>query len=270
MTDLSHEGSRTTGRVAIRVRRLSKIYRTDKGERIEALRNVSFDVADGEFICLVGRSGCGKSTLLKMMAGLLPRSSGDLFLGDRDVRGPGGNIGMVFQSPVLMPWRTVLDNVLLPVEFRRLSHDRYRLRALELLDMVGLKGFEQRFPHELSGGMQQRASIVRALITDPEILLMDEPFGALDAMTREQMNLEILKLWRASRKTIVFVTHSITESVFLADRVFVMTPRPGTLACMIGVDLPRPRTLSLINTERFGIFVDQIRALLEAKGDVSS
>jgi NitT/TauT family transport system ATP-binding protein len=176
---------------------------------------------------------------------------------------------MVFQAPVLLPWRTIIQNVLLPTEFRRLDATNYRERARELLALVGLEGFEDRYPHELSGGMQQRAAIVRALVQDPPILLMDEPFGALDAMTREQMNVEVLRIWSRNRKTVVFVTHSIAESVFLADRVFVMTPRPGRVAEVIEVDLPRPRDLSIINTEAFGRHAGRIRGLLHSKGDLS-
>jgi NitT/TauT family transport system ATP-binding protein len=248
---------------------LSKTYRSSHGEEINALKDIAFEVNKGEFICIVGRSGCGKSTLLKMLGGLLARTSGVLTLAGRDLNGPGADVGMVFQSPVLMPWRNILDNILMPIEFRRLRRDDYRNRATQLLELVGLNGFERHFPHELSGGMQQRASIVRALIADPQILLMDEPFGALDAMTREQMNLEILRLWHESRKTVIFVTHSITEAIFLADRVFVMTPRPGTLAKVIPIDIPRPRRLNQINTERFGEYAEQLRTLLQANGEIS-
>jgi len=269
--DLIRQSASTGKRTPIiGARGLNKIYRSEHGDDIHALKDINFTVSDGEFICLVGRSGCGKSTLLKILAGLLPRTSGSVTLAGRDLQGPGADIGVVFQDPVLMPWRNILDNILLPIEFRRLRTADYRERADELLKMVGLTGFERHFPHELSGGMQQRASIVRALIANPQILLMDEPFGALDAMTREQMNLDILQLWQTSRKTVMFVTHSITESIFLADRVFVMTPRPGTLAEIIDVDIPRPRHLGQINTERFGGYADRVRTLLNASQDISS
>ncbi len=253
----------------IQARRLFKRYAGRTGASVTALENVDFDIRDGEFICVVGPSGCGKSTLLKIVAGLLSFSSGEVSRSGKPLSGPGADVGVVFQSPVLLPWRTILDNVLLPIEFRNLKMSEYRQRALELLDLVGLRGFEERFPHELSGGMQQRAGIVRALVQDPRILLMDEPFGALDAMTREQMNVELLRIWSSNRKTVLFVTHSIAESVFLADRVFVMTPRPGRIAEIIDIDLPRPRDLSIINTERFGTYATRIRSLLQSKGDLS-
>jgi NitT/TauT family transport system ATP-binding protein len=253
----------------IQARRLGKLYRSERAGEVVALADVSFDIADGEFISLVGPSGCGKSTLLKILAGLLPYSGGSVAIAGRDLRGPTAQVGVVFQAPVLLPWRTIKENVLLPIEFRRLPMTTYKPRALELLAMVGLAGFEDRYPHELSGGMQQRAAIVRALVQDPPILLMDEPFGALDAMTREQMNLEVLRIWNDNRKTVVFVTHSIVESVFLSDRVFVMTPRPGTVAEIIDIDLPRPRELGIINTERFGAYAAHIRKLLHAKEDLA-
>jgi NitT/TauT family transport system ATP-binding protein len=245
------------------------VYQTATGDDVLALDRIDFDIRPGEFICLVGPSGCGKSTLLKILAGLLPRSGGTLTRSGRELDGPGPDLGMVFQAPVLLPWRTVLENVLLPTEFRRLKLEPYRLRALELLDLVGLGEFKNRYPSELSGGMQQRAAIVRALVQDPPILLMDEPFGALDALTREQMNEELLRIWTRNPKTVVFVTHSIAESVFLADRVFVMTPRPGKIAEIIDIDLPRPRALPVINTERFGRYASRIRDLLQSRGDLS-
>jgi NitT/TauT family transport system ATP-binding protein len=171
----------------------------------------------------------------------------------------------VFQSPVLLPWRTVLENVLLPVEFRKLSRSRYMQHALDLLKLVGLHEFAGRYPYELSGGMQQRAAIVRALVQDPRLLLMDEPFGALDAMTREQMNLELLRIWSQNRKTVFFITHSIAEAIFLSDRVIAMTARPGRIADVIRIDLPRPRDLSVINTDRFGRYAAHLRSLLDAQ-----
>jgi NitT/TauT family transport system ATP-binding protein len=172
----------------------------------------------------------------------------------------------VFQSPVLLPWRTVIENVLLPIEFRRLPIASYRQKAVDLLQMVGLQDFAQRYPFELSGGMQQRAAIVRALVQDPRLLLMDEPFGALDAMTREQMNTELLRIWSRSRKTVIFITHSIAEAIFLSDRVIAMTARPGTIADVIDIDLPRPRDLAVINTNRFGRYAARLRSLLDAQG----
>jgi NitT/TauT family transport system ATP-binding protein len=254
---------------AISARKLRKIYPAARSGQVLALEDVNFDIADGEFVCLVGPSGCGKSTLLKMMGGLLPYSSGTLEMAGRPVREPGADVGFVFQSPVLLPWRTIAENIMLPIEFRRLGTAKFRGRAATLLKTVGLTGFEGRYPHELSGGMQQRAAIVRALLQDPRILLMDEPFGALDALTREQMNVEVLRIWTENPKTVIFVTHSIVESVFLADRVFVMTPRPGKISEIIAVDLPRPRNLAMINSDRFGRYVERIRSLLQAKGGIS-
>jgi NitT/TauT family transport system ATP-binding protein len=256
------------GRPIIEARHLTKTY-SGANRNVLALQDVNFQIKDGEFVCLVGPSGCGKSTLLKIIAGLLPYSGGTIARSGRTLEGPGPDVGMVFQAPVLLPWRTVMENVLLPTEFRKLNAEAFRERAHELLALVGLSDFQDRYPHELSGGMQQRAAIVRALVQDPPILLMDEPFGALDAMTREQMNVEVLRIWSRNRKTVVFVTHSIAESVFLADRVFVMTPRPGRVTEIIDIDLPRPRDLSIINTESFGRYATRIRLLLQAKGDLS-
>ncbi len=217
----------------------------------------------------VGPSGCGKSTLMKMVAGLLGYTSGTLERLGKPVEKPGPDVGVVFQAPVLLPWRTILENVLLPSEIRGTITPAVRARAHELLALVGLTGFESRYPHELSGGMQQRAGIVRALVHDPRILLMDEPFGALDAMTRDQMNEELLKIWSANRKTVIFITHSITEAVFLSDRVFVMTARPGRLAEIIDVELPRPRSIEMVNSDRFGVYANHIRSLLSAKKDIA-
>jgi NitT/TauT family transport system ATP-binding protein len=252
----------------IEARGLTKIY-SGASSDVLALQDVNFQIKNGEFVCLVGPSGCGKSTLLKIIAGLLPYSGGTITRSGRPLEGPGPDVGMVFQAPVLLPWRTVMENVMLPTEFRKLDASAFRARAHELLALVGLSDFKDRYPHELSGGMQQRVAIVRALVQDPPILLMDEPFGALDAMTREQMNVEVLRIWSRNRKTVVFVTHSIAESVFLADRVFVMTPRPGKVTEIIDIDLPRPRELSVINTEHFGRYATRIRGLLQAKGDLS-
>jgi len=249
----------------IRARGLSKIYDTGSGE-VTALKGLDFEIYGGEFVSVIGQSGCGKSTLLKVLAGLLPCSAGAVELNGKPLRGPTPEAAVVFQSPVLLPWRTLIDNVLLPIEFRKLPLASYRQSAADLLAMVGLTEFAQRYPYELSGGMQQRAAIVRALVQDPRLLLMDEPFGALDAMTREQMNLDLLRIWSRSRKTVIFITHSIAEAIFLSDRVIAMTARPGTIADIITIDLPRPRELSSINTDRFGRYAAKLRSLLDAQG----
>ena len=243
----------------IAVRQLAKTYATPRGP-VVALDAIDFDVAEGEFVAILGPSGCGKSTLLKILAGLLATTSGEARLRGTLISGPRRDIGVVFQSPVLFPWRTVLANVLLPVDVQHLSRREHERVALELLALVGLGGFEHRYPWELSGGMQQRVAIVRALVHDPAMLLMDEPFGALDAMTREQMNLELQRIWMERRKTIVFITHSIAEAVFLADRVVVMTPRPGRIAEVVTPELSRPRTLDVMTSVEFGKAVGRIRA----------
>jgi len=229
-------------------------YTTASGT-VEALRDIDLAVGSGELVAIVGPSGCGKSTLLRVIAGLRPPSRGRVEVGGRPVTGPLPSVGMVFQAPVLLKWRTIESNVLLPAELSGLDPDAYRSRAAELLRLVGLAEFARKLPRELSGGMQQRASLCRALLLDPPLLLMDEPFGALDAMTRDEMNLELLRVWgegSRERKTIVFVTHSIPEAVFLADRVVVMTPRPGRLARAFDVPLPRPRTVASRARADFG------------------
>jgi NitT/TauT family transport system ATP-binding protein len=251
----------------IAVENLSKSYAT-RDAPVQALQDIGFAIAEGEFVAVVGPSGCGKSTLLKILAGLTPASAGGALLRGTPIAGPRRDIGMVFQAPVLFPWRSVLDNVLLPADVQRLDRSRHEDIARELLELVGLKGFETRYPWELSGGMQQRVAIVRALIHDPAMLLMDEPFGALDAMTREQMNLELQRIWLERRKTVVFITHSIAEAVFLADRVLVMTPRPGRIAEEIVVDLPRPRALDLMGTAAFGVHTRRIRGFFNSMAGV--
>jgi NitT/TauT family transport system ATP-binding protein len=255
------------GKVLAAITRLTKTYASRDGDDIVALSDVSLDIHEREFLTVVGPSGCGKSTLLHIMAGVLDRTAGQVMLRGRPIDGPRQEIGTVFQEPLLLPWRTVLDNVLLPIEVHRLPIDRYRSKALDLLQLTGLDQFANKYPRELSGGMQQRVSIARALVHDPSILLMDEPFGALDAMTREQMNLDLMKLWAESSKTIVLITHSISEAVLLGDRIVVMTPRPGRIAEVIHVDLPRPRSLDVMATPAFGAYTKRVRELLFAQPD---
>jgi len=250
---------------AIAVRRLTKRYGAG-ANAVLALSEIDFTVGDREFLAVVGPSGCGKSTLLRILAGLLPATEGEAFLKGTPIAGPRKDIGVVFQSPVLFPWRTVLQNALLPSDVQGLNHNDMVQTALDLLKLVGLTGFENRYPRELSGGMQQRVALVRALVHDPSLLLMDEPFGALDAMTRESMNVELQRIWLERRKTALFITHSTSEAVFLADRVLVMSPRPGRINDIVAVDLPRPRALDIMNTEIFGVYVRRIRAALNVGG----
>ena len=245
---------------------LEKTYATRGRAQVQALAGISVEIGSGEFITIVGQSGCGKTTLLKILAGLLQRSAGSVSLRGQPVDEPSRDIGIVFQDPVLLPWRTVFDNVMLPVEVLGLDRQSSRGRARELLELVGLMGFEDKYPHELSGGMRQRVAIARALVHDPSLLLMDEPFGALDAMTREFMNLELLRIWKESGKTIVFITHSIPEAAFLADRVIVMSARPGRIKEIVEVRLPRPRDLDLMASDEFGVYTRRIRHLFDAKG----
>ena len=247
------------------IKQLRKQYASRDGDDIVALSDVSVDIKEREFLTVVGPSGCGKSTLLHIMAGVLERTSGQVLLRGRPIDGPRREIGTVFQEPLLLPWRTVLDNVLLPIEVHRLPLDQYRPKAVELLKLTGLEKFANKYPQELSGGMQQRVSIARALVHDPSILLMDEPFGALDAMTREQMNLDLMKLWAESGKTILLITHSISEAVLLGDRVIVMTPRPGRIADVIDIELPRPRSLDVTATPAFGAYARRVREHLFAQ-----
>jgi len=235
-----------------------------KGARAhQALSDVTFDVLPGELACLVGPSGCGKSTLLKILAGLHPHDAGTVTIGSASVPfDPSRDIGMVFQAPLLLKWRTILDNVVLPAEILGRPAMESRERARELLALVGLSGAEDKRPYELSGGMQQRASIARALVHDPKLVLMDEPFGALDALTREKMNLELLRIWKEAGKTILFVTHGISEAVFLGTRVVVFTAGPARMADDFAIELPHPRTLDLKTHERFGAYTRRIYKLL--------
>ena len=247
----------------IGIERVSLVYRSRNAE-VLALDNVSLSAADREFVVLLGPSGCGKSTLLKLVAGLIRPTSGTIRVNGAPISGPTPSIGIVFQSPLLMAWRTVLENVLLQIDIRNLRVADYRAPALDLLRLVGLQGFENAHPHQLSGGMQQRVGLCRALIHDPDLLIMDEPFGALDAMTREQMNSELQRIWIERRKTVLFITHSISEAVFLADRVLVMSPRPGRLVGEIAVDLPRPRTVATTELPAFVQFTREARRYLNA------
>jgi NitT/TauT family transport system ATP-binding protein len=245
----------------IRISNISKIYKTGSGT-VEAVKNFTESVKDGEFVCVVGASGCGKTTLLWCLSGLHPASSGEVYIDGELLTKPlPDRIGMVFQDSNLLPWRTLIENIKLPFEIKK-KPVNYEL-VNELLEVAGLKGFENSYPGELSGGMKQRGSIVRALAQDPEVLLMDEPFGALDAFTREEMNLFLLKVWHQTKKTIVFVTHSISEAIFLADRVWVMTPRPGRLARTLDVDFVRPRKQDLQYEPHFIEILKSIRADVE-------
>lgn len=246
----------------VSLRNVRKVYARG-GAELVAVSDVTMDVKEGELVALLGPSGCGKTTILKILAGLHRADGGTVQIGNRRTPfDPARDIGMVFQQALLLKWRTVLDNVLLPAEIVGLPIKPARERARGLLDLVGLSGFEDRYPHELSGGMQQRAAIARALVHDPKLILMDEPFGALDALTREQMNLEMLRIWRDSGKTIVLVTHSIQEAVFLASRCAVLTAGPARMADYIPIALPFPRALPVKTTEAFGAHARRIYALL--------
>ncbi len=247
---------------------VKKVYETREGDQILALDDVTLSLADGEFVSVVGPSGCGKSTLLKIIAGIEPPSEGRILYRGQAVQRPQRGMGVVFQSPVLLPWLTVLENVLLPIRVLRLPRAPAVERAHSLLALVGLAGFENKYPNELSGGMQQRVGIARSLSHDPSVLLMDEPFGALDALTRERMSLELQKIWMANRKTVFFITHSILEFVFLSDRVLVMSARPGRLVEEFTIPFRRPRTFEIAGNPEFNSYVARIRELLGASLDV--
>ena len=246
----------------IRLQNVSKVYRT-RGKEFLAVSDVTMDVDAGELVALVGPSGCGKTTVLKILAGLHGHDGGTVKIGSAEHPfDPSRDIGMVFQQSLLLKWRRILENVLLPAEILGLPMKAARERAMGLLDMVGLRGFEEKYPYELSGGMQQRAAIARALVHDPKLVLMDEPFGALDALTREKMNLELLRIWAENRKTIIFVTHGIQEAVFLGSRCAVLTAGPARMADEFRIDLPYPRTLAMKTHEDFGEYTRRIYALL--------
>jgi len=245
----------------IEIINVKKVYQSDEegGNDVCAIQDITFSVEHDEFVSIVGPSGCGKSTLLNMISGLLPVTSGTIKVGNKEVKRPHRDNGIVFQYPVLLEWRNILDNILLPIEVLKLNKAEYIGRAMELLELVDLLDFKDAYPGELSGGMQQRACICRALIHDPALLLMDEPFGSLDAMTREEMNLGLLDLWTEKKKTILFVTHSIPEAVFLSDRVVVFSRRPSLVDSIFTIDLPRPRTLEMMYTEKFRDMQAEIR-----------
>ena len=250
----------TAAPVKMVVDRATKYYQTTTGT-VHALDNISLEVREGEFLCILGPSGCGKTTLLWSMAGLHELSGGQIKLGAEPILKPHPEIAMIFQDANLLPWRNLEGNINLPFEIKRIPPDRARIR--QLLDRVGLTGFENKFPRELSGGMQQRASIVRSLSVNPSVLLMDEPFGALDAFTRDEMNILIQEMWMETRKTIAFVTHSISEAIFLADRVVVMSARPGRITSIYEVDIPRPRPVEIQTRPEFIERVLKIKSRIE-------
>jgi NitT/TauT family transport system ATP-binding protein len=263
------DGAPTPSRSAepyVKATAVSKIYAASGGRTVRALDSVSLEAQAGEFVAILGPSGCGKSTFVLAAAGLVQRSGGSMVIDGKEVTAPITDVGVVFQSPVLLDWRNALQNVMIQAEGRQLDRRVYKERAEALLTQVGLGGFEKMYPRELSGGMQQRVSICRALVHDPPLLLMDEPFGALDALTRDQMALDLQRIWDESRKTVLFVTHSVTEAVFLADRVVVLTPRPGRVDRVFDIDLPRPRTLAIRETREFQAYAHSILELFVARG----
>ncbi len=249
------------------ISQLTKVYHTRENEDVLALDRIDLKIERGSFVAVVGPSGCGKSTLLSLMAGLTDISVGHIAIDQEDVVKPHPKTGVVFQSDLLLYWRSVLDNILLPIEIKKLNVADYRKNAEELLKQVGLEGFGNKFPSELSGGMRQRVAICRALIQEPGLLLMDEPFGALDALTREQMIMDLQAMWSRLGNTVLFITHGIDEAVFLADRVIVMSPRPGRIDLDLMIDMPRPRRWAAAHEDpRFHGYVRQIRNIFEAKG----
>lgn len=264
VAETSTSGARAASdRPQIVIDKACKVYETGSGQT-RALESISTTIARGEFVCVVGPSGCGKTTLLWAMSGLHPLTSGNVLLDGKPVKGSQPQIGMVFQEANLLPWRNILKNILYPLEIKRLKVADYQQRIDRLIDKTGLRGFESMYPRELSGGMRQRASLVRCLSFDPAVMLLDEPFGALDTFTRDEMNLLLLDLWAEQRKTIAFVTHSITEAIFMADRVLVMTPRPGRIIREVKIDLPRPRTLDMQATPYFTELTNDIKTLINS------
>jgi NitT/TauT family transport system ATP-binding protein len=247
----------------LETRGLSKTFVKATGGEVEALRDISLQVEPGEFVAIVGASGCGKTTFLRILDGLIDKSSGDIVLDGSEVTRPGPDRGFVFQSDSLFPWRTVLANVVFGLEVQGKPRKPSLETAMENIKLVGLEGFEKHYPHELSGGMRQRANLARALTVNPELLLMDEPFAALDAQTREIMQQELLRIWNRDRKTVLFITHQIDEAIYLADRVFVFTVRPGRVKTIIPIPFQRPRNLDIKRTPEFIGYVDQVWKLIE-------
>ncbi len=263
------DARRGGGAPFIEIESLNKTFVGQDGEPVVALQDLDLDIRRGEFVTIVGPSGCGKSTLLSLVAGLLEATAGEIRIGGTEIVEPYTDLGFVFQSDLLLDWRTVTGNVLLSCVMRGLNENAYIDRAHELLASVGLEGFEGKRPFELSGGMRQRVALCRALLLDPPMLLMDEPFGALDALTREQMQVDLQTIWHRTQKTVLFVTHSISEAVFLSDRVIVMTPRPGAIRAILDVNLERPRDLNIHDTPRFTGIVHEIRLMFQEMGVIS-
>ena len=257
--------ARSCAQASVQITRVGKVYASPRGT-VSALEGIDLCVRPGEFLSVVGPSGCGKTTLLKCIAGLEVVSSGEILIGAQPLAGPPENLGVVFQRDVLFDWRSILDNVLISAEFLGLNKRDYRQHAQQLLQRFGLGGFEHRYPWELSGGMRQRVSICRALLVEPGLLLMDEPFGALDAMTRDDLNVELTRIWHGTSKTVIFITHSIIEAVYLSDRVAMMSRGPGRIVEIVDVDLPRPRPLAIRDTPEFGRYSGHIRHLFTELG----
>jgi NitT/TauT family transport system ATP-binding protein len=251
-----------SGEPILQIKHLSTIF-PDGNNGLHALDDISFSVCAEQFVSVLGPSGSGKTTLLRILAGLLPPTQGEVLFGNSSLKAPRHGVGMVFQKANLMPWRTVLENILLPLEIQHVPHATAMSKAQALVELVGLAGFEDALPRDLSGGMAQRVAIARALIHEPDLLLLDEPFGSLDALTRERMGSELTRIWQARRKTVIMVTHSISESLFLADRVLVLSPRPGRLRLDLTVDLPRPREEDIRYTEAFSTLARRVRAAIE-------
>ena len=247
------------------LRGVSKTFAGRHGT-VEALSSVNLSIDAGEFVSIIGPSGCGKSTLMMLVAGLEPATGGTIEIGSKTINKPTSDVGIVFQQDVLLDWRSAIDNILLQCQIRGLDLGRARSRARELLAMVGIDGFASSYPHELSGGMRQRVSICRALVHDPPLLLMDEPFGALDALTRDQLQIDLLRLWSRRRMTVLFITHSISEAIFLSDRIVVMSPRPGRIEDVIRIDLPRPRRLAVRETPAFITYVHRVTDVFKSLG----